>query len=381
MDADTTGTAVFVAVVAARFLLPLLIPAFPLPAIVACLVLDGIDKSIFELFTTADLEGYQSYDKALDVFYLSIAMLAVLRNWTSGPAAEVARFLFYYRLVGVLLFELVEWRPILMIFPNTFEYFFIFYEVVRSRWVPERLGFRFYVVAAAAIWVFVKLPQEWWIHVAQLDVTDTLKETVFGVDASSSWGDAIANRPLALVGLLVAVAALAAVVIVVFRRKVAPPAHPLVLAAGPLPLDIDEAHERARYVAAHWRVFDRHLFEKIALVALVTVIFGQMLPDVRATPLQLTVGVTVIAVINAFLTLQFARSGRSVESIVVSFALLLATNVGIVFLADALLRRGQGDLRLSATFFFLLLLTLIVTLYDRWRPVYDARFGVLAEAR
>lgn len=375
MDADTTATTVFVAVVGARFLLPLFIPAFPLPAIIACLVLDGIDKSIFELFTASDLAGYQSYDKSLDIFYLSIAMLAVMRNWTSRPAAEVGRFLFYYRLVGVLLFELTQWRPMLLLFPNTFEYFFIFFEVVRSRWVPERLGTRFFVLAAGAIWVFIKLPQEWWIHVAQLDVTDLVKEVVFGVDPTASWAEAVAHRPGALVGLLAVAAGAVALVVVVFRTKVSPPAHSLTLAAGPLPTNIDEAHEVARFIATHWRVFDLRLLEKIFLVTLITVIFGQMLPGVRATPLQLTVGVTVIAVINSFLTLQFARSGRAVESIFLSFALLMATNSAIVFLADWLLRRGQGDLQVGATWFFLLLLTLVVTLYDRWRPVYDARFG------
>ena len=37
--------------------------------------------------------GYQGYDKAMDMFYLSVAYLSVLRNWTSRPAFQVARFL------------------------------------------------------------------------------------------------------------------------------------------------------------------------------------------------------------------------------------------------------------------------------------------------
>ena len=31
-------------------------------------------------------------------------------------------------------------------------------------------------MAAAIIWIFVKLPQEYWLHVAELDVTDTLED-------------------------------------------------------------------------------------------------------------------------------------------------------------------------------------------------------------
>ena len=47
----------------------------------ACLVIDGLDQTIFQTFTSLDLSGYQSYDKALDVYYLSIAYI--------GDAAEL----------------------------------------------------------------------------------------------------------------------------------------------------------------------------------------------------------------------------------------------------------------------------------------------------
>ena len=29
---------------------------------------------------------------------------------------------------------------------------------------------------AAFIWIFIKLPQEWWIHVAQLDFTEFMDD-------------------------------------------------------------------------------------------------------------------------------------------------------------------------------------------------------------
>jgi len=41
---------VFIAVVGARFVLPLFIPRYPLPAIIACLLLDGVDQTIFQTF-------------------------------------------------------------------------------------------------------------------------------------------------------------------------------------------------------------------------------------------------------------------------------------------------------------------------------------------
>ena len=171
----TEATVVFVIVVGLRFIIPLFIPKWPLPAVLACLVLDGIDQSIFQAFGF-DPPGYQNYDKAMDLFYLSIAFLSSLQNWTRSSAVGISRFLFFYRMVGVMLFEVTGVRTLLLIFPNTFEYFFIAYEAVRLRWDPRRFGLRFWVVTAAFIWIVVKLPQEYWIHVAQLDFTDTWRD-------------------------------------------------------------------------------------------------------------------------------------------------------------------------------------------------------------
>ena len=132
-------TAIFLLVVASRFLVPLAIPKFPLPAIVVALVLDAADQTIFAAFDT-EPDNYQVYDKALDVYYLAIAYASTLRNWTDGVAFRVGQFLWYYRLIGVVAFELSEVRALLIIFPNTFEYFFIAYEFVRVRWESSRLS-------------------------------------------------------------------------------------------------------------------------------------------------------------------------------------------------------------------------------------------------
>ena len=105
-------TAIVVAIVAARLLVPLLIPRFPL-VIIAALVLDGVDNGLLAQFTDVDLSAdgpYQSWDKALDIYYLAIAYLSTMRNWTSDAAFRISQFLFYYRLLGVMLFELLDSR-------------------------------------------------------------------------------------------------------------------------------------------------------------------------------------------------------------------------------------------------------------------------------
>src|SRR4029078_414655 len=151
---STAETLMFVTVIGGRFLLPLLIPKFPLPAIIACLVLDAADQTIFQAFGF-DPPGYQSYDKAMDIFYLSVAYLAAMRNWDNLHAFAVARFLFYYRLAGAFIFEVSHERWVLLVFPNTFEYFFIAYELWRTCCATASVRMRTWLLRGAALTVLV----------------------------------------------------------------------------------------------------------------------------------------------------------------------------------------------------------------------------------
>lgn len=354
---DVGAAIVFAAVVGARFVVPLLIPRYPLPAIVGALVLDGIDQTIFQTLGY-DPPGYQGYDKAMDVYYLAIAYLTTMRNWTSQPAIRVARFLYFYRLVGVVLFEELQWRPLLLIFPNTFEYFFIAYEIVRLRWTPERFGMKFWVWTAAAIWVVVKLPQEYWIHVAQRDVTDTLRAA-----------------PWLILVIAVVLAALGAVYWFVVRPRLPAYDHTWKVAADPLPAEIDEPRERSAWIAARWRVRSAGTLEKIVLVGFIAVIFGQVLPGLRSTSTELFLGIAVFVVINTAVVLAFTRRARSIESRLAAFGVRVALNSGLVLLADLLLDSSDGELNVGNALFFVLLLSLITQLADRYRPVYEVRFA------
>ena len=354
MDGPTT--LVFLAVVGARFLVPLAIPRWPLPAIVASLVLDAADQTVFQTFGY-DPPGYQSYDKAMDVYYLAIAYLATLRNFSSLPAFRIGRFLYFYRLVGVVAFELSAARPLLLIFPNTFEYFFIAYEAVRSRWSPTRFGVRWWLWAAALIWVVVKLPQEYWIHVAKLDVTDQLSAHVW------------AGPLLVLLGVGAA--------LVVRRRlvpRLPPPAWPWRLRADPLPEAIDTAREQQEWHIVHGRVWSLPTLEKVALVGMIAVVYGQSLPGVSATALQVFIGTGVVVALNAAITLALARRRWAVlESSLATFALRMALNVALVALAEAVLGLGTEDVDTISSLFFLGMISLITTLHDRWLPVYELR--------
>lgn len=346
--ADTSDMLIFWAVVTARFLIPLSIPRYPLPGVLACLILDGIDQTIFQLFTSMSLEGYQGYDKALDIYYLSITYLSTLRNWSNLYAFKLDRFLFYYRLVGVAIFEIVHLRPLLLIFPNTFEYFFIFYEAIRLKWDPLVLTKRKLITAATLIWVFIKIPQEYWIHVAQMDTTD--------------WIKANPSNALILIAYAIFLSGMAWLLIrdlPSIRPCLEIRAIPVVTAPVISPLEEKGKTKRERLI-------NKQVIEKVVLISLITIIFAQILPGVQSNNVQITIGVAIFVVINTALSHWLSRRGKQWKSIVQEFIVMSLINAGLIFLFNFLLPRYEGSINLGNTLFFVLLLTLIITLYDRY---------------
>jgi len=352
-------TAIVVAIVVARLLVPLLIPRYPL-VIIAALLLDAVDNSLLAQFTDVDLTAdgpYQSWDKALDIYYLAIAYLSTMRNWTSDAAFRICQFLFYYRLLGVVLFELLASRSMLLIFPNTFEYFFIAYELIRLRFDPSRVSARFWLTTAVVLWVLVKLPQEYWIHIAQRDLTDT-----------------IADNPVFGVGIAVLALAALAVLLVAVRPTLGTPAWAWRFAADALPISAGDAHRRHAERLRRGRVLWGELIEKTALLALLCIIFASILPDVGASPLQVTIGVALIVAANAAISMSFvSRAHVGLGSASARFGALAGVNLALVFLANLSLT-ADDDFQLGSGLFFAVLITLIIWLYDVYKPAYDARF-------
>jgi len=340
------STAIVATVIVARFVVPLWIPKFPLPAILAALVLDAADESIFSAFG-ADLANYQNYDKALDILYLSIAYVSTIRNWTDGVPFRTSRFLWYYRLVGVAAFELSDERFLLLVFPNTFEYFFIFYEVVRTRWEPSRLSRRLVLKVVAIIWIAIKLPHEWWLHIAQLDVTDE-----------------IGRHPWTL--WLVGAAFIAAVMLaVIYRDRLPSPDWPISFNVDAHPTTV--LGEPADPPLGWWALIRRPLVEKTLLVTLVCVIFTQILPTNDVGIPRLIAGVGYLVVLNSFFGAWLLARRARWTSFPTTLTLTGLLNVGVVVAAATLPRSANDRVDLSSSLFFVALLTLIATLYDRYR--------------
>jgi len=257
----------------------------------------------------------------------------------------VGRFLWYYRLFGVTLFEVLRhgdgpesWRWLLLVFPNTFEYFFIAYEAIRLRWDPARRSARFWLFTAAGLWIFVKLPQEYWIHVAQLDFTD-----------------AVADHPWFGVLCLLGLGVLAWLVWFVVRPRMPQPLADWHFTAPPVP-----STPRSRTAGVAWS----ELAEKSILLTLLAVIVAEILPSVHLSALDIALGAVVLVTANLAIA---TRGGRGVH-----FAILLAIDFALIYAGSRALS-DRGNLPVATGLFFAYLTTLIVVLYDTYRPIRAAR--------
>ncbi len=342
-DPTTAEWALIVVIVLARLLVPLLIPRCELVIVVA-LVLDAVDNSLLAAFTDVDLgpDGpYQSVDKALDIYYLAIAYATMLRNWTSHAAFRIGQFLFYYRLVGVALFELLDVRAMLLVFPNTFEYFFIVYALIALRWEPSSWSPRFWLWTAIVLWVCVKLPQEYWIHIAQRDFTETVADHPwFGV--------------VCALGLLV----LGALLHFVARPRLPAPDHAVRFAAARMP-------DRGQRPGG-WRWSE--IAEKTALLGLISVVFAHILPDVNTSALDVSTGIALIVIANTAISLRWTS---------LEFGALLVTNLGLIYLLSRFFSPAE-NFPLGTALFFAFLIALLISLYDRYKPIHDARFASMS---
>jgi hypothetical protein len=110
---------------------------------------------------------YAQTDKYFDTYYLSLELI-VVRRWPEMLPRRVATGLFLWRLIGVIAFEVTGQRPLLLVFPNLFELFFLYVLVVR-RWAPALMPRTAVQVAAVVVVLLApKLVQEWLLHVQQV---------------------------------------------------------------------------------------------------------------------------------------------------------------------------------------------------------------------
>jgi hypothetical protein len=128
---------------------------------------------------------YQVFDKIADQVYLAIFLVVALR-WT-GPERTLSMLFYCYRLVGFVLFELIGERALLLLFPNVFEFWFVFVAAVHH--LRPALAWRNWQLAAVlAPLIAAKEIQEWALHWARmfdnitfLEALEQIRRWLFGL--------------------------------------------------------------------------------------------------------------------------------------------------------------------------------------------------------
>jgi len=160
-------------VIALRLVLPLTILRWPLAGGILALVIDAFDVVLVDAL--AQLLGepaefgpaYAQIDKWLDTYYLGLEVIVVQR-WPQPMLRSAATLLFVWRLAGVIAFEITGNRPLLVVFPNLFENFYL-YVLIATRWFPRFLPRNTpQLLLVLAVLMIPKAVQEWVLHYEEL---------------------------------------------------------------------------------------------------------------------------------------------------------------------------------------------------------------------
>jgi hypothetical protein len=142
------------------------------------IVVDFSDLFWMGVLDLGGLKNYQTFDKWADVVYM-LTFLWVAIKW-DGPDRKIAIGLFLFRMIGFTAFELTQVRPILLAFPNVFEFWIVFVTARKHYWptyemTSERFVKWFFIV------LILKLGQEWVLHGGQYLDSFTFFEAVEGI--------------------------------------------------------------------------------------------------------------------------------------------------------------------------------------------------------
>ena len=97
---------------------------WPFYGSILAILIDLSDLFLMNLLDLGGVRDYQTFDKALDQVYMA-AFLFVAWLW-GGVERAVALALYGFRMLGFVAFEVTGSRDILLLFPNLFEFWFVF---------------------------------------------------------------------------------------------------------------------------------------------------------------------------------------------------------------------------------------------------------------
>ncbi|MEO5690633.1 MAG: hypothetical protein ABIQ64_00420 [Candidatus Saccharimonadales bacterium] len=165
---------IWISLTVLRLVVPLTILRWPLIGILASIIVDSNDYYLLPLKEEGDYTQYQAWDKLLDLYYLAFAAFFAYKI-NDKYIRRVAMCLFAWRLIGVVILEFTQNRQLLLVFPNVFENFVIFYLVYKLLEPDIAMPRSKLVTAIVVIGLAVpKQLQEQYLHVAETYPTEVL---------------------------------------------------------------------------------------------------------------------------------------------------------------------------------------------------------------
>lgn len=169
-----------VVVIVLRLVVPLLILRWSLVGGLAAMLVDALDVVIVEFISEGGMGShYSELDKALDTYYLALEAFVAWR-WTNQWARLPALWLFGYRLVGAVLFEVTQVRVLLFIFPNMFENWWLYCVVMAKFWPRLAPSSWKSVAIPMGVLLVPKMGQEYLLHWQEAEPWDWAKEHLLG---------------------------------------------------------------------------------------------------------------------------------------------------------------------------------------------------------
>lgn len=139
-------------------------------------ILDVVDGDILMSLGMPN-ELYQTIDKSADlVSYLFMLLLGL--RW---QIRKTIIFLFIYRVIGQILFFITGNEIVFFYFQNFLEPLMLVYVLIVFRKKSEKLAYQVYKKHFKIVWAIVivyKLWNEWYLHLANIDLSTLL----FGIN-------------------------------------------------------------------------------------------------------------------------------------------------------------------------------------------------------
>lgn len=166
-------------VIGLRLLVPFSILRWPFWGMLASFLADATDVILLDFFGHGIFALYgQQIDKVADIYYLSFAFFVSFR-WQDRLIRRTLIFLFLWRLVGVIIFEITRIRQILFFAPNIFENFYLLIAASQKFFPKFYLDSTQKVVTFLLIAAIPKLAQEFIMHFIQFQTWAFVKENIF----------------------------------------------------------------------------------------------------------------------------------------------------------------------------------------------------------